>query len=378
MSKHSADFKESLNIVVCGYNTFNAYGILRSLGEAGIKSDLITNQCPNPFLTKSKYVKEVAYFTSPDAVPEILLTRFKKEGTNVVICCDDPIQSATDLKLNVLSEWFVISNCKNKEGELTRLMDKTVQMEIAEECGLTIPKSWSIAKDSALPVGIIYPCIVKPLVSKDGTKKEINVCHNKEDLVNSLKDSGELIVQEFIEKDYEISIAGVRGADGDICLSGVLRKIRQYPDMNGLSSFGVLEGFEKYPNFDREAVKKFLDRLDYRGIFCLDMAVKGGKYYFFEINLRNGGKSYFSTSAGYNLPLIYVKAICGLPFGGGAVKSSYFMGETTDIKQVFKRNLSVLGWFRDLIRTNSFFMFNIKDPKPFFSQIFGKIKNRLA
>lgn len=362
-------------VVLCGYNSFNAYGMLRSLGEAGIRSTLIINRCRYPFLAKSRYAtNDVFYFDSPSDVPKIIREKIKIAMPKpIIICCDDPIQSVMDCHYDEFKNDYLLSNCKQTQGEITRLMDKDIQIEIARNCGVTVPMTWKIGKSCPIPGNMVYPCIAKPDISIYGSKTQIRVCNNQEELEDALSNRGYL-VQEYIDKDYEAIVWGTSVGNGNYFMPVFCKKLRQYPDDNSLSSFGVLESFEQHPNLNKECLNKFLKNLGYTGMFSIEMAVKQGKYYLLEINLRNDGKQYFSTAAGANLPLLYINSLIGVPFVEPKVKTPIcFMRETTDFKQIKRKKVSVMKWFGDLFRTKSFFILNLKDPMPFVHSVFGKL-----
>lgn len=367
------------SVVLCGFNGFNAYGMLRSLGEAGISPILVINRCAYPFLSKSRYAtNEIHYFDNVSEIPGLIRRHIKtSELKPIIICCEDAVQSEIDNHYDEFKDDYLLSNCKQTQGEITRLMEKDLQMEIAAECGVLVPKTWKIRKGAEIPTDMIYPCIAKPIISIKGSKMEITVCGNRKELKDVLN-KRDYLVQEFVEKDYEIIIWGTSVGKREYYIPGIARKIRQYPDDNSLSSYGVLESLEQHKSLDTEAIFNFLRELDYQGMFSIEMAVKSDRYYFLEINLRNDGKQYFSTAAGANLPLLYIKSLINEKFSEPNVKTpTYFMGETTDFKQIFRKKVSLIRWIRDLCRTKSFFVFNWKDPKSFICQFIGKLSSHI-
>lgn len=362
-------------VVLCGSNNFNCYGMLRSLASVGIYPTLVLNKCKVPFVAKSKYAKSPIYFyDSADELPALIRQNIKPRTPQaIIICCDDLLQSALDMEYNSLKDDYLLSSARNKQGEITRLMDKYVQMDIANECGLAVPKSWFIRKGDCIPDDMIYPCIVKPDVSITGSKSEIQICHNSEELM-AVVSKRDYLVQEFIEKEYEAIVFGTWASGDKYYMPVVTRKIRHYPDDNGLSSYGRLESFGEHPGLDKSALIKFLRALDYKGMFSIELAVKGDKYYLLEINLRNDGKQYFSTVAGANLPWIYIESLLGHGFQEPKLKLPIqYMLETGDIFHVLRGKISLWKWLDDLMLTNTFFILNSKDIKPFVYKLIGKM-----
>lgn len=290
----------------------------------------------------------------------------------IVICCDDPLQSVMDCNYDDFKDEYLLSNCNGKQGEITRLMDKDVQMDIAKKCGVRIPKSWKIPRYGSIPDDIIFPCIVKPDISITGLKSQITICNNVMDLKTAVSKRSYL-VQEFIRKDFEIGIWGTSVGANEYYMPVVNRKIRMYPNDYTLSSYCVVEDFKKHPGLDKEALIKFMQALKYSGMFSIDMIVRDNVYYLLEVNLRNGGKQYFSTAAGANLPWIYINSLVNKHQEAELKVPVYCMGETTDFKQIFRKKVSPVRWLRDLSRTKCFFIFNWRDPKPFVYQLSGKL-----
>ncbi len=354
-------------IVVCSQN-FNGYGVLRSLSKVGIKPLMITNHNKkNPIIYLSRLRGRIDYYDRISDIPEILLSRYSdKNGIQpVVICCDDALQSVVDCHYDKLSPHFILSNIGGTQGEITRLMDQNLQMRVAQECGITVPRTWELPKGADILSDITYPCIVKAQWSIHGSKDEMQICSNEYELKKNLTHSGHL-VQQFIDKDYEIIIYGTSIGTGKYYMPGVTHKIRQYPDNNGMSSFCVLEGFDKHPNLDKTTLERFLQKLNYTGMFSIEMAVKDGKYYLLEINLRNDGKQYFSTAAGANLPSLYIHSRLQRPIAlPDPQYPTFAMGELTDFYQINRLPGFTFGkWIRDLLRTDSFFILNCLDPLP--------------
>lgn len=372
--------KKDVKVVLCGYNGFNAYGVLRSLGEAGIYPIIITDNSDCQLLSKSKYAKKDIYkFQHDEEVLKLLRSNFKKnDGKYVLICCEDKLQSLIDKNYNEFKDCFYLSNVNHEEGQITKLMDKNLQMEIAKECGILVPQTWKIEKDCGLPSDIKYPCIIKPELSISGDKSQISICNNEEELQVKIKEGGNFIAQEFIKKDYEISLWGTSLGD-DYYIPCICKKIRMFPDEFTLSSFGQLNAIDKFEGFNIESIKRFIERLKYTGMFAIDMMVKNNKYYLLEINLRNGGKQYFSTAIGANLPYLYIKSFEGSSFEVPKLKLPlFYMGEFTDFQQVLRKKVKFADWIKDLFKTRRFFILNFKDPFPFFYLLFFKIKTLIC
>lgn len=360
-------------VIVAAFCTFNSYGILRTLSKIGIKPYLIINKRPDSPTARSAFGGPKIYFDSPDEVPDLLMCNFGKERNRpIVICCDDALQAAVDLQYDRLSPHFLLSDISRKQGAIAEMMAKELQMEVAARAGVLTPRTWICRRGTEIPEDILYPCIAKPIKSIDGSKVDIRICKTEHELREAL-DKRDYLVQQFIEKDYEVILWGTSIGNGEYFLSGVTRKIRQYPTEWGLSSYCVLEDFKSHPGLDKDAIIRFLKLLNYNGMFSIEMAVRNDRYYMVEINLRNDGKQHFSTVAGANLPQLYIASLLNIPVTiPHPTYPSYFMGENTDFRQIFRGKVNPVAWLRDLFRTSAFYIIDLRDPKVFLNEYFGK------
>lgn len=349
--------------------------MLRSLNAIGIEPVMLINHSERPLIELTKFKCDIDFYNTVDEIPDILMSRYAGNSSRpIVICCDDNIQSSTDNDYNRLSQHFILSDINQSQGEITRHMNKEIQMDIANKAGMTVPASWLFHKGEKITDDVIYPCFAKTSISLRGSKADMRVCNNREELQRAVN-TMDYLVQEYIDKDYEVIIWGTSIGEKKYYMTGVTRKIRHIPLVTGMSSFGVVERFEDHPNLDKDALSRFLNLLNYHGMFSIEMAVKGDKYYFLEINLRNDGKQHFSTAAGANLPKMYVLSRLSKSIDiPNVVTPTYYMGELADYHHVGMRNISFTTWFKDLMHTNVFFILNKKDLRPFIAELKRTIK----
>ena len=151
-------------------------------------------------------------------------------------------------------------------------------------------------------------------------------------------------------------------ANGQIYIPYVMTYLRFSDD-----AFG---GFVRMDRFDDEKLKIKCEELirtcNYTGLFSIEFIIDtNGIYYFTEVNLRNDGYSYFSTSGGANLPYLYCYNIINgsVDVENLILKNTYLaMNEGYDYKQsVLSGKISKLEYFKDFLRSKSHIVFNIKD-----------------
>ena len=63
------------------------------------------------------------------------------------------------------------------------LSDKELQVRLAKEAGLDVPECYTIMSLGDIPENPPFQCIIKPLVSMRGSKLDLIVCNNMEELV---------------------------------------------------------------------------------------------------------------------------------------------------------------------------------------------------
>lgn len=170
----------------------------------------------------------------------------------------------------------------------------------------------------------------------------------------------DFILQEFIDKEYEIDCIGVR-TEKEMYLAGGIRKIRHYPELIGAGAYGLFQPIEAY-DINTQAVEKFLERVNYYGPFSIEFLHKENKNYFMEINFRNEGLAYAATASGANLHALYINP--DMVIDKKQIHKVYMMNYSIDFLYVKNGTLSLWIWIRDLLRTRCFININFKDLNP--------------
>jgi len=356
---------------VFGGNHHNTLGVIRSLGREGIASELllVDDMKGTAYVSKSSYVSRAHRFSSYGEGVEYLLdiipSLTRKE---VVICCSDGASSAVDMNFDKLSPAYYVPNC-GKQGEISRLMSKELLASCAVGAGLNAPETW-LSENGSVPSGIRFPVIVKPLYSKDGSKTDIRVCRNMEELSAYFqqKHCAQLQLQAFIEKDFEYQLIGCSVEGGKVVvIPGVSKVIRPSDTSNtGFLLYDRLD--DSYPV---EKVKQMLSGMNYSGLFSAEfLRDKNGKDYFLEVNFRNDGNAIAVTAAGVNLPYIWYRSASDqeLPVPAD-IKPVYVMPEFDDLALVFRRRISFGTWLKDMRRASCYMEFDKADWKPGFYRV---------
>ena len=246
-------------------------------------------------------LREVIEKEQPDlVVPEVeaiatdVLAEIEAEGKVEII----PTARATQLTMN-------------REG---------IRRLAAEELDLrTSPYEFAATREEYLAAieRIGMPCVVKPIMSSSG--KGQSTVKSESDIDASWEyaqaggraGAGKVIVEGFVDFDYEITQLTVRHVDGTsfcdpighIQIDGDYRESWQPQPM----SDAALENA-------REAAMKITDALGGRGIFGVELFIKGDEVYFSEVSPRPHDTGMVTMIAqDLSQFALHARAILGLP-----------------------------------------------------------------
>ena len=357
-------------VIVTGGDHHNTYGVIRALGVKNLSPFLLlVCDKKDSFLLRSKYLDGFEIVNSDSSAIDFLIKNKELFNGAVIIACSDGMSSAIDSKRNLLSDTYKLPGSKI-EGAITSIMDKEVMSNIGREIGLNVPKSWIVESVNDI-CAVEFPCITKPILSKDGLKADIVICKNKQELIDLINTGScyRYQVQKFIEKKFEYQLIGLSIDGGnEIIIPGISRCIRPCPGTN--------TGFLHYESLDVFSVpieesKLFVRRTGYSGLFSIEfLRDKNGVDYFMEMNFRNDGNAICVTASGTNLPFIWylantngdvVSEISKIKF-----RPVYVMPEFPDLECfVYTKKISIVQWIKDVFLTDTFMVFNIRDIKPF-------------
>jgi len=169
--------------------------------------------------------------------------------------------------------------------------------------------------------GIGYPCFVKPVMSSSG--KGQSIVNSSDDVDNAWLhaiesgrvNQGKVIVEEKIEFDFEITLLTVRfkkaeKIETDFCFPiGHVQKGGDY-----IESWQPQEMTSKALENAKEIAKKVTDNLGGRGIFGVELFVKGDRVWFSEVSPRPHDTGMVTMSTQYQSEFeLHARAILGLP-----------------------------------------------------------------
>ncbi|OQX72515.1 MAG: phosphoribosylglycinamide formyltransferase 2 [Campylobacteraceae bacterium 4484_4] len=214
--------------------------------------------------------------------------------------------------------FHVIPNAEAVNKTMNR---KNIRIFAAEELGLKTSGYCFVSdfeglKKAAGEIG--YPCVIKPVMSSSGHGQSIakspqDLEHSWEIAKEARGDASELIVEEFIPFDYEITLLTARNEHGTVFCEpiGHIQKDGDY-----IFSWQPMQMSDIAIDRAKIIAKTITDGLGGRGIFGVELFIKGDEVYFSEVSPRphDTGMVTMITQSQSEFAL-HVRAVLGLPLG---------------------------------------------------------------
>ena len=368
-------------VVIWGVDDYNTLGLFRELGKFDLDITFLVFQGVRNCATLSKYCKKYVETPTLEAGMEYLLQNYKGASNKaVIINSNDLIAEYLDLHREELSEWFIVPGTLNP-GLLKKMDDKATMTSIAKELGFDVPESRECKWNSNID-DVKYPCLLKPTHQTQGKYNEFKfkVCKSHSELKNTLRfvrKESTFILQQYIPKESVALVYGCRTLDGKTHLAGVLEKDR-FCD-NGDGSHGVL--MSEFPSYiNPELIIKFMDKVDFFGLFSVEYLVYQGKAYFIEVNWRNDGTSHLFYQAGANLPLLWIESCLNHDVSNisdRVAPESFFIDEIFDEENLKRGVVSLKQWKKEREEATVFKYYDKEDLAPYAFVKKGKRKKLL-
>ncbi|MGZ8548613.1 MAG: formate-dependent phosphoribosylglycinamide formyltransferase [Sulfuricurvum sp.] len=209
----------------------------------------------------------------------------------------------------------------NAEAVKKTMNRKNIRRYASEELGIKTSRYHFVSTyeemcTAAEDVG--FPCVIKPVMSSSGhgqsiAKSPFDLEHSWEIAKEARGDASELIVEEFVHFDYEITLLTVRnGTETVFCEPiGHIQKDGDY-----IFSWQPMEMSKKALKRSKAIAQAITDGLGGRGLFGVELFVKGDEVYFSEVSPRphDTGMVTLITQSQSEFAL-HVRAVLGLPLG---------------------------------------------------------------
>ena len=371
---------ENSKFIVFAVDHFNPLGVIRSLGEVGIRPIVILFSPHGSILVKySKYIGVLHIVQTIEEGYRLLLEKYAVPSCKQFLyATSDDVESYLDLHYEELYPFFYFYHAGEK-GRITRMMEKSEIVRLAQQVGLKIPKTEEV-KRGDIPTTLQFPIITKATISTiQNWKSNVYICRNEQELMEAYQhiNCEYVILQEYIEKVDELNTEGFCINDGKDVYMPLQNRFFRTTD----TSYGNYLYIEKFNHPELiDKIHRLFELTHYNGVFEMEFMVgKDGELYFLEINFRNSAWLYAYTRCGLNFPLMYAKSVVAgkiidedahitkLPFT--------LMDELTDFKwSVLSRKVPFMTWLKELINADCLFYYNKQDKAPFFMYLLNRIK----
>lgn len=362
--------------IIIGGNHHNGLGLARILGINGVRVHaVVVDECKDSFLRKSKYIYSCIVFRNIDSALDYIKQSYANRQKYVVIPYSDVAAHGLDNRLNEF-EGYHIPSIGQQQGLIAKLMQKNEQCDFAKNNGIKMAKTWvcSLKDEIDIPRDIVIPCIVKPVISSEGNKKDIRVCRTIDQLrkcLCSYKTIGycRVLVQEYLKIDYEVDVFGCTLKQSPyICLIPT-KTIRSWPPEGGTNSFSQIITDWTIVDKCRAIIKK-LEKSGFYGLYDIELFVVGDEVLLNEINYRNSGDVYMGIQQEYYYPYAWFLDCIGekVDIGSNPHCDSYAMTEFADFRNVLKKRVKLLEWIDDFGKTKDFALFFKGDMRPAFDR----------
>ncbi len=245
--------------------------------------------------------------------------------------------------------FHVIPNAEAVNKTMNR---KNIRRFAAEELGVKTGAYRFVSTYEALCSAaeeLGFPCVIKPVMSSSGHGQ--SVAKSADELAASWEiakeargDASELIVEAFIEFDYEITLLTVRNETETVFCEPIGHIQR---DGDYVFSWQPMQMSALAKERAQTMAKQVTDGLGGRGLFGVEMFVCGDEVYFSELSPRphDTGMVTLITQSQSEFAL-HVRAVLGLPldftfYGSGA--SAAFKSEVDSHAPVIEVDESLFG-----------------------------------
>jgi phosphoribosylglycinamide formyltransferase 2 len=244
---------------------------------------------------------EIIYREKPDYIlPEI-------EAINI-----DALFAAEDRGYNVIPNANAVSKTMNR---------KNIRSFAVEVLGLkTGPYKFETTQEGMLEAAkeLGFPCVIKPVMSSSGhgqsiAKSEEDIPASWEEAKEARGDASELIVEAFVDFDYEITMLTARNGKETVFCEPIGHEQR---DGDYVFSWQPMQMSEKAKQSAQKMAKEITDGLGGQGLFGVELFIKGDEVYFSEVSPRphDTGMVTLITQSQSEFAL-HLRAVLGLPLG---------------------------------------------------------------
>lgn len=356
-------------VIIWGADNYNTLGMLRSLANHDFDIMVLLNGVKHGVTSSSKYCTDCRFVQSKKEAISFLLNQYDENSDPqqraVLMPGGDSFSIACAENYDLLKTRFHLM-CTRDPKVLISVTDKSVMSEVACKAGLLVPKA-QVYSTQTTTFTVPFPVILKHIVTEGRVEFKTRTVKNPEELSKLkkyLNPHNTYLMQQFIPRSHDVVIYGCRLPNGKTVMAGH-HTLERWSDDGG-GSYGHLS--PEIPEYlQPEALTKFLETVDYHGLFSAEYGYYDGQAYFYEVNFRNDGFCHLSFQAGANLPLLWVSECLNLGLKASPVmtKTVIGMNEIYDFANVIHGNISLARFKKDRREAEAFHFYDINDLKPY-------------
>jgi phosphoribosylglycinamide formyltransferase 2 len=244
---------------------------------------------------------EIIYREKPDYIlPEI-------EAISI-----DALFEAEDRGYNVIPNANAVSKTMNRKNIRT-FAAETLELK-------TGPYKFVTTKEGLLEATreLGFPCVIKPVMSSSGhgqsiARSEDDIDASWEEAKEARGDASELIVEAFVDFDYEITMLTARNGKETVFCEPIGHEQR---DGDYVFSWQPMQMSDLAKERSQAMAKAITDGLGGQGLFGVELFIKGDEVYFSEVSPRphDTGMVTLITQSQSEFAL-HLRAVLGLPLG---------------------------------------------------------------
>ena len=198
---------------------------------------------------------------------------------------------------------------------------KNIRTFAAEELGLKTGAYKFVATQEGMleaAQSLGFPVVIKPVMSSSGhgqsvARNEADIPKSWEEAKEARGDASELIVEAFVDFDYEITMLTARNGSETVYCEPIGHEQR---DGDYVFSWQPAQMSELAKQRSQEMAKTITDGLGGQGLFGVELFIKGDEVYFSEVSPRphDTGMVTLITQSQSEFAL-HLRAVLGLPLG---------------------------------------------------------------
>jgi protein-tyrosine-phosphatase/predicted ATP-grasp superfamily ATP-dependent carboligase len=302
-------------VLILGAERRIAVAIARSLAQHGIVVDAASLSMADPPLASRavrRFFRLPPPVAAPDAFAEALIATVRRHAYDLII----PSSDSALIGLAQRHQRLVDALCAHGDHpvylgypgpvQARQVLDKTVTLQVARDCGLLVPVSHRIERIEDLDgirTALRFPAIVKPATKSTSAMTKVRHCSCFDELQETLQEDPDLAAGALVQ-DYcpgqGVGIEVLMHEDEPVAMFQH-RRLKEWPPSGGVSALAVSEAVD--PSLGMAAVT-LLRRLRWSGVAMVEFRQDAGtgRAVLMEVNGRYWGSLPLSRLAGLEMP----------------------------------------------------------------------------